>query len=98
MMLIGWPRVNNYMGVMGYRFMSDGSVWMGDSDTFELTGILVHFRPDGHVEAGYFENGRLEQGMPLKGLLEYYSMFVDLDGYDSLPVIDPEKNYFATNE
>lgn len=61
---------------MGFHFTSDGSVWMGNTDTRRYTGNLVHFTPESKIDAGLFEDGKLLERMPLQNIInEYYGTF-----------------------
>jgi hypothetical protein len=79
-LLIGYKAspVQNGVGLvgMGFHFMSDGSVWMGNTATRRFTGKLIHFCSNGTVDCGDFENGDLKQRMELQDIInEYYGTF-----------------------
>ena len=57
---------------MGFRFKADGSVWVGNTATRALTGKLLHFRPDGHIDAGEFVKGELVKRVDLQSLIDDY--------------------------
>lgn len=66
--------IQNGVGLvfMGFHFTSDGSVWMGNTATRRYTGKLVHFRPDGRIDAGQFDNGSLKERISLQEIINYY--------------------------
>ncbi len=66
--------VQNGIGLvfMGFHFTSDSSVWMGNTATRRYTGKLVHFRPDGKIDAGRFDNGNLVDRMTLQEIINDY--------------------------
>lgn len=79
-LLIGYTGTSGERGwglcYIGFRFKSDGSVWIGNTDTRELSGTLIHFRSDGLIDAGVFENGELQERMELQDIIdEYYGTF-----------------------
>lgn len=80
------------LGYMGFRFKNDGSVWVGDTDTRDLTGLLIHFKPDGCIDAGIFHKGKLEKRMNLKDIMENYDCSTD-DFKDRNDII-PNHSYF----
>lgn len=61
---------------MGFRFKSDGSVWVGSTASRNMSGDLIHFRPDGQIDAGTFENGVLIERKKLHEIIDdYFSIF-----------------------
>lgn len=77
--LIGYTGtpVQNGIGLcyMGFHFMSDGSIWMGNTRTRRFSGSLMHFRNDGCIDCGKFENGELIETLDIHELIdEYYNV------------------------
>lgn len=74
--LIGYrgASVQNSIGLcyMGFHFMSDGSVWMGNTSTRRFTGSLIHFRNDGCIDCGNFENGELIETLDIQNIIDNY--------------------------
>ena len=92
-LLIGYKPapVENGVGLvgMGFHFMADGSVWMGNTATRRFTGKLIHFCSDGTVDCGEFENSELKERIELQDIINAYygtydinedSVFADLFG------------------
>lgn len=52
----GWIAYEPYMG---FRFKSDGSVWVGDSIGRQNTGDLLHFNSDGTIDCANFNDGKI---------------------------------------
>lgn len=75
-LLIGYPpqkiSENMSLSCMGFRFKADGSVWVGNGNLSTMTGCYIHFRPDGCIDIGRFEDGRLEERMSLQELIDNY--------------------------
>lgn len=69
---------------MGFHFLSDGSVWVGTTDTQKLSGLLLHFRADGIIDAGEFFDGNLVERKPLKEIIDYYSYKAFISGQKEL--------------
>lgn len=57
---------------MGFRLKPDGSLWIGTTQTRQLTGTLIHFRPDGKIDAGTFQNGKLVERESFQNILDEY--------------------------
>lgn len=79
-LLIGYKAspIENGVGLagMGFHFMADGSVWMGNTATRRFSGELIHFKSDGTVDCGVFENGELTERMELQEIINaYYGTF-----------------------
>lgn len=74
--LIGYrgTSVQNSIGLcyMGFHFMSDGSVWMGNTSTRRFTGSLIHFRNDGCIDCGNYENGELIETLDIQNIIDNY--------------------------
>lgn len=47
-------------GSKGFHFMKDHSLWVGHFLNNEIQGWLIHFRFDGKIDCGEFENGVLK--------------------------------------
>lgn len=63
---------------MGFRFKADGSVWVGTTRRSLLSGKLIHFCPNGIVDAGIFNNKNLTQRLSLQNIIdEYYGTYND---------------------
>lgn len=65
--LIGIPNQNfglgdyfSSTGSKGFHFMKDHSLWVGHFLNNEVKGWLIHFRCDGKIDCGEFENGVLK--------------------------------------
>lgn len=75
-LLIGYApkKVSDTMTLscMGFRFKADGSVWVGTGSLSKMTGNYIHFRPDGYIEIGRFENDVLQERMSLQELINIY--------------------------
>lgn len=79
-LLIGYKPTPLQNGVgrvgMGFHFMADGSVWMGNTATRRFTGKLIHFCSDGTIDCGEFENGELKERLELQEIINaYYGTF-----------------------
>lgn len=57
---------------MGFHFMPDGSVWMGNTAGRRFEGNLIHFCGDGTIDCGLFENGKLVERKKLQDLIDDY--------------------------
>ncbi len=55
---------------MGFRFESDGSIWVGDSDDRSQTGNLMHFRSDGIVDVANFNKGDIVNRLDLHDMID----------------------------
>lgn len=75
-LLIGFTGTQPENGIaycyMGFHFMADGSVWVGTTETRQMNGMLIHFRPDGLIDAGNFRNGELINRMELQEIIDKY--------------------------
>jgi len=60
------------LACMGFRFKADGSVWVGTGNLSTMTGNYIHFRPDGCIDIGKFDNGYLEERESLQELIDNY--------------------------
>lgn len=60
------------LACMGFRFRADGSVWVGTGNLSTMTGDYIHFRPDGCIDVGKFDNGNLEERLSLQELIDNY--------------------------
>lgn len=60
------------LACMGFRFKADGSVWVGTGNLSTMTGYYIHFRPDGCIDIGKFNDGCLEERMSLQNLIDNY--------------------------
>lgn len=79
-LLIGYKPgpIQNGVGLvgMGFHFMHDGSMWMGNTATRRFSGNLIHFNSDGTIDCGNFENGELKERMELQEIINaYYGTF-----------------------
>ena len=63
---------NMTLACMGFRFKADGSVWVGTGNLSTMTGDYIHFRPDGCIDVGKFNDGCLEERMSLQELIDNY--------------------------
>ena len=75
--LIGWPggaSLGNGMAsvYVGFHFLEDGSVWIGNTATIKQSGTIVKFTADGFVQIGEFENGRLVNPMDIQDVIDAY--------------------------
>lgn len=57
---------------MGFLFKEDGSVWVGTTQSLKRTGNLIHFRKDGLIDAGKFEDGTLVARKSILEIIDYY--------------------------
>lgn len=75
-LLIGYKPTSIEKGVglvgMGFHFMADGSVWMGNTATRRFSGKLIHFNSNGTVDCGDFDNGELTKRMNLQEIINTY--------------------------
>lgn len=75
-LLIGYApkKISESMSLscMGFRFRSDGSVWVGTGNLNVMTGYYIHFRCDGCIDVGKFNDGCLEERMSLQELIDTY--------------------------
>lgn len=75
-LIIGYQPSPTLNGVglmgMGFHFMSDGSIWMGNTASRKFSGILIHFCQDGTIDSGRFENGELLKRMDLQEVIDHY--------------------------
>lgn len=63
---------------MGFHFMADGSVWIGNTKTRRFTGNLIHFRNDGCIDCGRFEDGMLFEAVDIQTIIDtYYGYSLD---------------------
>ncbi|MCD8236682.1 MAG: hypothetical protein LUD00_08535 [Prevotellaceae bacterium] len=60
------------LACMGFRFKADGSVWVGTGNLSKMTGYYIHFRPDGCIDIGRFDDGYLRERMSLQELIDNY--------------------------
>lgn len=77
---------------MGFRFKSDGSVWVGSTGTRRLTGNLIHFRADGQIDVGKFEDGVLIECKNLHEVIDEYYGIYHFDENDIFSAIMASKN------
>ena len=78
-------------GGKGFHFMKDHSLWVGHFLNNEVQGWLIHFRSDGKIDCGEFENGVLKD--------RYNISFFKDNSWDSLeytPDIIVGHNYFTS--
>ena len=78
----GRTNSNEQLPYMGFHFMPDGSVWVGTTETRNLTGYLLHFRSDGLIDVGEFENGNLIESLPFSFIIDY-TFFNVISSYPS---------------
>lgn len=75
-LLIGYPIKKMMSGMtlvsMGFHFMKDGTVWVGNSEKFSATGNLIKFCSDGHVLIGRFHEGELVEEFGIQKLIDCY--------------------------
>ena len=95
--LIGYKGTPIQNGVgrcfMGFHFMADGSVWMGNTGTRRFTGTLIHFRNDGCIDCGRFENEELLERLDIQTAIDnYYGTFTFDDEFASIFGIKQEAN------
>ncbi len=57
---------------MGFHFLADGSVWVGNSGNNRPNGDLIKFCSDGYIQIGRFENGRLVEEFDIQELIDQY--------------------------
>lgn len=79
---------------MGFHFLSDGTVWIGNSGIRQMTGDLIKFCPNGYIEIGKFENGILVEPKDIQELIDNYygtHKFPDDDPFYSLFMKSREK-------
>ena len=57
---------------MGFHFLLDGSVWVGDSIKHDWSGDMIHFCPNGTIDCGHFRNGVLIERYTLQQLIDIY--------------------------
>lgn len=60
------------LACMGFRFKADGSVWMGTGNLSKMTGKYIHFKPNGCIDIGRFEDGTLMERETLQELIDDY--------------------------
>lgn len=60
------------LSCMGFRFRADGSVWVGTGNLSTMTGYYIHFRSDGCIDIGKFDDSYLEERMSLQELIDNY--------------------------
>lgn len=93
-LLIGYTNTQPINGVadccMGFRFKADGSVWVGNTGDRTLSGTLIHFRPDGLIDAGLFENSKLLERYNLQLIIDEYYGTYNLEN-DLLKDLFPQK-------
>lgn len=56
---------------MGFRFKADESVWVGTGNINEI-GYFIHFKPNGCIDIGRFDNGSLVERISLQNLIDKY--------------------------
>lgn len=70
---------------MGFHFMADGSVWVGNSSNNRPNGSLIKFCADGYIQIGKFENGNLIEEFDIQTLIdEYYGTYKVSDEFAQL--------------
>ena len=77
-LLVGY-KGNEFNVFMGFRFMLDGSVWLGNTNTHRLDGNLIHFCSNGTIECGEFSKGNLVEPMDIQDLIDYYYGTCNID-------------------
>lgn len=60
------------LACMGFRFKANGSVWVGTGNLSQMTGNYIHFRADGCIDIGRFDDGKLIERMSLQELIDNY--------------------------
>lgn len=83
--------------LMGAKFTSDGSVWIGDTRKLEPTGFLMHFCPNGRIDVGSFEKGELVKRLSMDDFIRSYQILpINRDELElvSFPEIEIGHNYF----
>lgn len=60
------------LSCMGFRFRSNGSVWVGTGNLNTMTGYYMHFKPNGQIDIGNFHDGILVDRMPLQNFIDCY--------------------------
>ena len=82
-LLIGYPpkKISDSMSLacMGFRFKADGSVWMGTGNLNKMTGGYIHFRPNGCIDVGRFDNGILIERQSLQDFIDGYFGIYKID-------------------
>lgn len=69
----GFPVQEDYgLTYMGFHFMTDGSVWVGNTSDRNFTGNLLHFCTDGTIECGSFDDGNIIEPMELQDMIDIY--------------------------
>ena len=63
---------NVTLACMGFRFKANGSVWVGTGNLSQMTGNYIHFRADGCIDIGRFDDGKLIERMSLQELIDNY--------------------------
>ena len=75
-LLIGYGNNMTSLGVesgfMGFHFLLDESVWMGDSAKQDWSGNMIHFLPNGTIDCGHFRNGVLTERYTLQQIIDIY--------------------------
>lgn len=70
--------------------MLDGTLWVGVTDKFDMTGTLMKFQNDGHIVIGKFQKGELVEPISFNDwFLSYTSMPPKINFK-----FGPNKNYF----
>ena len=100
-LLIGYKGGTTTFGLsvpfMGFRFKPDGSVWVGDTATRKLSGTLIHFCPNGEIEAGFFVDGILKRRMGIQNILNaYFFEEEDRSAFKNIPDVIINHNYFES--
>lgn len=94
-LFIGYKDCSTYYDIappcMGYHFMPDGSVWVGETIGRIFTGYLIHFRPDGQIDCGSFSDGELMETIDLQTFIDSY--FLDYDSNEQ--VVDIHFGYWG---
>lgn len=70
-LLIGY-KGNQFACFMGFHFVSDGSVWVGTTETRRFDGKLIHFCPNGTIQCGEFCNGELINSLDIQTIIDDY--------------------------
>lgn len=60
------------LACMGFRFFANGSVWVGTGNLTKMSGNYIHFKHDGLIEIGEFEDGILIEATSLQELIDMY--------------------------
>lgn len=84
---------NEYISFLGFQFLEDGSVFLGEGSNpneYDLTGHFLYLKIDGTAQCGYFHKGKIEEEISQR---EYYEKFTNKSA--GVEKIDLSKDFLS---